>query len=725
MENEWEASSNETLSLGLDLGVSNSDIASLEIMEQMLERMALHANLVQQSMSGLGSVAYEVNVGGGKGGGSLPGGSLGRRATPAVATQEPQRSLDSSPKEKQQRSSRGREASSPEEDKITPEWKQPGPPSYEQANLWQLGQMQANRRNLSLDQLEILETFEKATGINPNDLSALTTTLSDAGKDLLADIGVPRAAISDITSGVQKFKSSAAIGKAAGALGLKGASRAIPISGQVLAALDIAQGVNTAAQGVGEKYQAQADLGNIQGRGFWGGVSGNLSAWGMGLNPFVSEQEASQIMQTALKAGYSGRDYNEVTGFMMDNLVRANISATESLKMLTTNVEQGGQSLRDLSNDMDILKDSAKNANVGLSEMVAQYNAVSRAAVDAGVVGATAGSAGLVATGMFQDSSILKGQGGEFVTNALSESAIMRGNALAGGIYGDNPSAVYDAISNDGRILFEMQDQWIGDAAREAMRLNAISLGKGNNYFYQMMKNDNPRITRNEADELLRMYTESSDYNYFTEQYDSQVEAALSYESDSTGSEYYYGGTEYYSGESQVQEDVYTGEAGWRQKASMWGMGSESRRATAANWAKNSGQLSQALEGLIYAHDAENIKFLVDGEEQVMSEMDLRRLGTAEFQDKLASGEIQVAVDPEGDGTFGEFRDLGDQFMAGYGIDNANISDPSGSGTHVQIGLTPEAARVLQVENQWTVQANQGTPGHQVNNAPRDPNKGG
>ena len=71
-EHVWEPTEgDQALSLGLDLAIKESDVINLDIMEKTLERMAAHADALQQALKGIGSISLAVNGGGG--GGVTPG----------------------------------------------------------------------------------------------------------------------------------------------------------------------------------------------------------------------------------------------------------------------------------------------------------------------------------------------------------------------------------------------------------------------------------------------------------------------------------------------------------------------------------------------------------------------------------------------------------------------------------------------------------------------------
>lgn len=122
------------------------------------------------------------------------------------------------------------------------------------------------------------------------------------------------------------------------------------------AGITAALGINKIIQGAGSQIQDYRNLGSVQGGGAAEGLGYEMQARAMAMNPFITLEQSRSIMQSALKNGYTGQEFDTVTGFMADNLKSMNMSATQSQQLFSTAVEKGRMSIKDLAEDMKNLK---------------------------------------------------------------------------------------------------------------------------------------------------------------------------------------------------------------------------------------------------------------------------------------------------------------------------------------------------------------------------------
>lgn len=653
-------------------------------------------------------------------------------------------------------------------------------------DMMSLADAQKNRRKLSDEELGQLQAFEEMYGIGPEDLANNADVIQGfiSSNPMLRDT---QKAYQGVNQGVEQMQLGNKIMSASGAgLGM----RLMGGAGVALGAYQAANVANDWVQDRGQDFQDVRDLGNVQGKGFWGGAEYRAEAWAMGQNPFLSDRDATDIVRRAAEAGYSGEEFHDATQFMQRNLIDANISAAESMKMLRENVEAGGQSIDNLSTQMSILKDAAVESNISLGDMVKQYQAVSEAGVSAGIGGQSAGMAGIVAATAFSDDPVLQDVGGKIVAKGLTEQEIMRGNLRLDSEYGRTYTEVYGAIEDDPAALFRLIDANLGGYAEQA---RGMEPARAYDYFYEMTKTYG--LDRNESNALLDQYLEND--SFFTGAHeeaqemhqertvaegDTGVTGAVKaltgvglLDALTPGDDYAGKGvaaidraarglvtstqagrtvaqlgsdglglTEIVSnlvnpataalalsgigGNLGITSDLpnaflkriaghATGNEQWVSDADI--AMAENRQERVVAQARIGGKLSTALEELLYANAPENIAFEIDGVMTPLSEMDASLLGTTEFQEGLSSGAIKVAVDSTGQGNWSSSESLTEHSMSGAS-GSAGL-DPV---TNVMVGLTPEAARLFQVESTHVSQANQGVPGYATNNEPRNPSEG-
>jgi hypothetical protein len=129
------------------------------------------------------------------------------------------------------------------------------------------------------------------------------------------------------------------LGPAAGTLGIAG--------------LGVGAGVAAfnAVQDVGQDIQGFKNQ-DVRGHTVSGGMGVQKDISLMALNPLISNEQSRQIIMGALNGGYQGDSYDNAVDFIKDNLVNMNVSVSQSVEMLKTNVDLGKQSIESLKLDI-------------------------------------------------------------------------------------------------------------------------------------------------------------------------------------------------------------------------------------------------------------------------------------------------------------------------------------------------------------------------------------
>lgn len=184
-----------------------------------------------------------------------------------------------------------------------------------------------------------------------------------------------------------------------------------------------ALGVNKIVQDAGEQLQRYRNLGAESGGGAMEGAGYEIQARTMAMNPFITLEQSRSIMQSALKNGYTGKEFDTVTSFMAENLKQMNMSSAESMQIFQTTVEKGGVSIGDLNKEMETLKDltRADGNVVGQTQRNQMYAETSSALQGMGLQGPALTAATTGITEAFSDNRQLASVMPGATTSALGD----------------------------------------------------------------------------------------------------------------------------------------------------------------------------------------------------------------------------------------------------------------------------------------------------------------
>nr|DAQ92870.1 MAG TPA: tail tape measure [Caudoviricetes sp.] len=156
----------------------------------------------------------------------------------------------------------------------------------------------------------------------------------------------------------------------------------------------------------------------------------------LALDPWISTEQARQLVMAGLNTGAKGDNYDKITDFLTENLRDMNVSVSKSMQLMKASVQEGSMSIENLSATMKNIK-----ADVGAREGD-QEAALSRAQTAA----ETAGKVGLNADAT---SALMEASGNMLGGAEVSEEKRTKfSNALLS-IGGDDPytSMIYSQIA--------------------------------------------------------------------------------------------------------------------------------------------------------------------------------------------------------------------------------------------------------------------------------------
>lgn len=248
-------------------------------------------------------------------------------------------------------------------------------------------------------------------------------------------------------------------GGAAGGLGgllggmgaLKGLGAAGVAGGGVLAAL-------AGIQEGGQLYQGAKNMGLTRGGGAVEGVGYEMSIKAMALNPFISGEQSRQIIQQGLRDGYTGQEFDTVTGFVAQNLKDLNMDISQSFALVKKNAMEGGQSIEGLGIALGALKESSKTGYRSLPELLQGYQQTSSSLITGGMSGPAASREAMISANTFADNPAATGsmdQAVQAMANSPTGQALMmyRGGGALGDTSGMPAGALFFMGDDSGKGL--------------------------------------------------------------------------------------------------------------------------------------------------------------------------------------------------------------------------------------------------------------------------------
>lgn len=299
--------------------------------------------------------------------------------------------------------------------------------------------------------------------------------------------------VSDLTS--LTSRAGGVAGAASGIGGLSALAKAIPYLGALTAVLG---GANVAAQ----SYAETSKVGQVQGGGFSEGMEARVDQYKMAaLNPFISNEQARSIIMTAMNEGYTGDAYEDVTEFMAKNLEEMNMSVADSMKILKTNVDEGGQSIESLNLQLATMKDLSAQTGISTEQLTKGFQKTTDAFIDTGADAADLGEFGLALESSFTEGP-LRDDGGDIIRQMMNSEQGTEQIRRAMGARTDTEGM---------RKLLEGGTEGTDEQATEMIKKIAQQSNNDPDRFVQRFEAMyGIRIGVNEAEELIRLANEGS-----------------------------------------------------------------------------------------------------------------------------------------------------------------------------------------------------------------------
>lgn len=252
------------------------------------------------------------------------------------------------------------------------------------------------------------------------------------------------------------------MGKMAGGVvdNILGSTAAKAVGGLGLAAY----GFNK-VQDIGERITDFQQLGSVQGGDYMTGMKYEAQARMIGLNPFISTEQARQAMQMALKEGFRGDNYDNVKDFMIDNFKEMGISMGQSMDVMKSHIRNLSEGddisgvRSNLSKTINTMKELSAEGGASLPERMNQMEQMSAELSSQGFTGESISRAVLGTQEGFGDSMALRGAAGTRIgTQITGSNMLMTMAAQKMGLNGHLPGALPRIMQEAGLDQDEIRD---------------------------------------------------------------------------------------------------------------------------------------------------------------------------------------------------------------------------------------------------------------------------
>lgn len=171
----------------------------------------------------------------------------------------------------------------------------------------------------------------------------------------------------------------------------------------------------------GQAVQGLRNQASIRGGAAGEGAQVEMRARLLGMNPFISQDQARQIYQSVMSEGYadaSGAGADNVIDFMKNNMENLNMSAAQSMKLLKGTIvgERNGDpnsvtaALGQLREELDTIRTKSREGVLSTPEFTAGAMGLKNTLIAAGAPAGAAGQFGIAGEAEYSNDQALKGQ---------------------------------------------------------------------------------------------------------------------------------------------------------------------------------------------------------------------------------------------------------------------------------------------------------------------------
>lgn len=237
------------------------------------------------------------------------------------------------------------------------------------------------------------------------------------------------------------------------------------------------QAANRNIQNAGEVYSQYEQLGSVQGGGAMAGAGMEAQARLMGMNPFITTEQARQLMQKALSSGYRGDQADNVIDMMSGNLRQFGMSYGETMDLVNEHVrkttgtaEEFGKGMTGLQETLAGMKADAAEGGMALPERIAQLKKAAEVMGPLGISPEAVQDAARMGGQMYPGNEHLSRVMMDKSAGAMTNPAAAMMMAQQYGLKGVVPGAVPSALAEKGVNMAEASQAPLRQMAQQLKR---------------------------------------------------------------------------------------------------------------------------------------------------------------------------------------------------------------------------------------------------------------
>lgn len=314
-------------------------------------------------------------------------------------------------------------------------------------------------------------------------------------------------------SGAARALGSNAVGSVAGKMGISADALGGAVKG--LGSVGVAAGgalaINEAIQKIGELDTKYSQLGSVQGGGAVEGFGYEMQARIMGLNPFITTEQARTVMQMTLREGFRGGNFDTVQQFMMKNFKEMGMSFSDSMELTKNTINATGNSvhtfaenMNDVQKTLDTMKILTKEGGASLPTREEQLKNSMDTLTALAVPPEAAHKMSMQMQQAFKDIPLLREKIPDQITNAIQNPMFLTQMAANQGMTGLMPEEILPAMADAGVDLGNAAMDELYRLANLAKGMSNGNVGRGAYNFQKLMAGEGVTMDPNTAKALYK-----------------------------------------------------------------------------------------------------------------------------------------------------------------------------------------------------------------------------
>jgi len=277
---------------------------------------------------------------------------------------------------------------------------------------------------------------------------------------------------------------------------------------------------NKVLQNAGETMVQYEQLGSVQGGGAMAGAGMEAQARIMAINPFITTQQAREVMQRALSSGYRGDQADTVQDMMLTNFREFGMSFGQTMDMVNNSVratsssaEEFDKGAKDLQGTLSMMKGAAAEGGMSMPERAQQLKEMQDILTPMGMTPETIGQATMFSQAAFANNPNLQRVGGQILAQGSAAETMQMLVGQQYNITGALPEEIPLRLQERG---INMQEATSDFARQQAMQIKQMYPNdpiRGGAIFHRYMQEYGMPMDANQAQQMYREYTGAENPN--------------------------------------------------------------------------------------------------------------------------------------------------------------------------------------------------------------------